>query len=227
MIETPGDTDDFSRQRQQMVVRQLHSRGITDARVLAAMQAVPRELFVPTELERDAYDDSPLPIGSGQTISQPYTVAFMCEALQLKGRERVLEIGTGSGYSAAVLSQLVPHVWTVERIPELARHARARLQRLGYTNVSVRVVDAILGWPEEAPFDAIVVTAGAEQLPQVYVDQLSEGGRLVIPIGGSCGQTMYRLTRHGSDLESEELGLFSFVPLIDSRAPSDDDPSPW
>lgn len=207
--------------RQQMVDGQLRFRGLSDPRVLAAMAVVPREHFVPAELIDAAYEDGPLPIGYSQTISQPYTVAFMCEALRLRGDEQVLEIGTGSGYAAAVLSRLAAHVWTVERISPLADAARERLQRLGVRNVSVKTADGALGWPEHAPFDAIVVTAAAEELPRAYFDQLHDGGRLVIPIGPApYGQTMYRYTRLGDELRAEALGEFSFVPLISSSLPS-------
>jgi protein-L-isoaspartate(D-aspartate) O-methyltransferase len=197
-----------------MVEDQLRDRGIRDERVLHAMQTVPREEFVPERLRECAYDDCPLPIGAGQTISQPFTVAFMCEALLLRGGERLLEIGTGSGYAAAVLSLLARQVFTIERIPELADDARRRLERLGYANVQAKTSNGTLGWPE-APFDGIVVTAGAATLPQPYLDQLAAGGRIVIPLGGSpWGQQMYRFTKGPDHLHVENLGGFTFVPLI-------------
>ena len=215
-------TQDFSELRHQMEDEQLRERGITDIRVLHAMGKVPREEFVPDRLRKAAYRDGPLPIGCDQTISQPFTVAFMTEALQLRGTEKVLEIGTGSGYGAAILGELVPEVYTVERIAELADQARERLFRLGYHNVTVFTGDGTLGLPEHAPFDAIVVTAGAESLSATFVEQLRDGGRIVIPIGGyRVRQTMYRFTRRGSELTEEKLGSFSFVPLIGEGGWSD------
>lgn len=205
----------YAELRRQMVDEQLREHGISDERVLEAMGRVPREEFVPADLRDAAYEDGPLPIGSGQTISQPFTVAIMCQALQLGGTEKVLEIGAGSGYSAAILSLLAKSVYTIERVPELAEGARARLTRLGYDNVRVRVGDGTLGLPDEAPFDAIVVTAGAESLPDAYVRQLCPGGRIVIPIGEyRYNQTMYRFTRLDEELRVENLGGFAFVPLI-------------
>ncbi len=208
-------SDDFSSQRQLMVERQLQQRGIHDPRVLAAMRAVPRELFVPDSKVSDAYADCPLPIGEGQTISQPFTVAFMAEALHLRGDERVLEIGTGSGYGAAILAQLSAEVHTVERIPLLAEQARRRLAQLGLNHVHVHQGDGSLGWAEAAPFDAIVVTAGAASLPTAYIDQLGTNGRIVIPIGRKPTlQHLYRFWRQGEVLQKEDLGAFAFVPLI-------------
>lgn len=202
-------------QRRWMVERQLRTRGISDGRVLQAMQTVPREAFLPRTLQEFAYQDSPLPIAHGQTISQPYTVAFMCEALRLTGTEKVLEIGTGSGYAACVLACLSEQVFSVERISELASLARRRIAATGYGNVKVTCGDGTLGLPEEAPFDAIVVTAGAPQLPAAYRDQIADGGRIVIPIGSTeTNQRMCRFTRHGSELMVEDLGSFTFVPLI-------------
>jgi protein-L-isoaspartate(D-aspartate) O-methyltransferase len=213
-----GQPDEATRsalQRHRMVEDQLRSRGLTDERVLEAMGRVPREEFVPDHLRDSAYSDCALPIGYEQTISQPFTVAFMCEALQLTGDETVLEIGTGSGYAAAVLSHLAKFVHTVERIPELAEEAKERLARLGYENVDVHLSDGTLGLPEQAPFDGIVVTAAGAQLPQAYADQLADGGRIVIPLGPyRFGQTMYRFTLTDGRLEKEDLGGFAFVPLI-------------
>ncbi len=206
--------DDFERLREQMVRTQLKKRGIQDRRVLAAMSQVPREEFVLSENRAAAYDDCALPIACGQTISQPYTVAFMCKALELDGSEKVLEIGAGSGYAAAVLSQLAREVHTTERLPELAEDARQRLRSLGYDNVHVHLVDGTLGLESEAPFDGIVVTAGGAELPSPYPRQLSEGGRIVIPLGGASSQTMYRYRLKGGRLEEEDLGRFAFVPLI-------------
>jgi protein-L-isoaspartate(D-aspartate) O-methyltransferase len=206
---------DFAELRRWMVDEQLREHGISNERVLDAMRRVPREEFVPDELRNAAYEDGPLPIGFGQTISQPFTVAFMCQALQLEGTEKVLEIGAGSGYGAAVLSLLASTVFTVERVPGLVTSARASLSRSGYQNVHVIAGDGTLGLPDEAPFDAIVVTAGAETLPDAYVRQLRAGGRIVIPLGRSRhNQTMYRFTRLDEHLRVENLGAFAFVPLI-------------
>lgn len=219
MLPAPQQqTADSLWRRRRMVDEQIRDRGITDARVLSAMRTVPRDEFVPDDLCDAAYDDCPLPIGHEQTISQPSTVAFMCQALQLRGDEKVLEIGAGSGYSAAVLSLLADVVFTIERIPELATQARQRLRRLGYRNVHVITGDRTLGLPEQAPFDAIVVTAGAESLPDNYVQQLRNGGRIVIPIGQlPCGQIMHRFTRQENELTDEDLGSFAFVPLIGAQ----------
>jgi protein-L-isoaspartate(D-aspartate) O-methyltransferase len=201
------------------LVRHLRNRGIADERVLAAMSIVPREAFVPEALRERAYEDHALPIGLEQTISQPFTVAYMCEALQLRGHETVLEIGTGSGYGAAVLSRLVSWVYTIERLPELAEQARRRTRRLGFHNVEVRVGDGSLGWPDAAPFDAIIVTAGAEHCPAAYRDQLAEGGRIVIPVGPvPRRQTLVRYTLRHGELLTESLGDFAFVPLIGADA---------
>jgi protein-L-isoaspartate(D-aspartate) O-methyltransferase len=198
-----------------MVDTQLRARGICDPRVLAAMLAVPREEFVDEALRDDAYGDWPLPIGGGQTISQPYTVAFMAEAAELRGDEKVLEVGTGSGYGAAVLSQLGAVVHTIERIPALARRALSTLARLRFSNVHVHLGDGSLGLVEESPFDVIVVTAGAASLPPSYTDQLAEGGRIVMPIGKcKSSQHLYRFRNQHGALSIDDLGTFAFVPLI-------------
>ena len=214
--ESEGDRETtFAARREKMVEYQMAARGIADERILSAVREVPRHAFVPENLQESAYDDMPLPIGFGQTISQPYTVAFMCEALRLSGGERVLEIGTGSGYAAAVLSRLCREVFTVERIPELSERAARCLAELGYTNVHVRTSNGTLGLPHEAPFDAIAVTAAAEALPQPYLDQLTMGGRIVIPLGSSLySQALFRFTRLPDELRVEDLGGFAFVPLI-------------
>ncbi len=205
----------FTDLRVTMVEEQLRTRGIRDERVLEAMARVPREEFVPRAFREAAYEDTPLPIGHGQTISQPYTVAFQCEALGLTAEGRVLEIGTGSGYGAAVLSLLAWEVHSIERIPSLAAEARARLERLGYENVQVAVGDGTLGLADEAPFDGIVVTAGGEDVPRAFLDQLAEGGRLVMPVGArGNGQTLYRFTRAHGRIRVEDLGGFVFVPLV-------------
>ncbi len=201
--------------RRRMVRTQLEARGIKDQRVLDAMVRVPREEFVTPAWRDMAYADGALPIDCGQTISQPFTVATMCEAAQLTEDDKVLEVGTGSGYGAAILSQLCREVHTVERVPELARRATERLKRLGYSAVHVHTADGTLGLPEAAPFDAIVVTAGADALPKPYLDQLRDGGRIIIPIGSMPhSQTMFRFTRQGERLSVEDLGGFAFVPLI-------------
>lgn len=204
----------FDVARHNMVVEQLERRGIRDPRVLEAMEWVPRDEFVPPDLVDLAYEDRALPIGLEQTISQPYTVAFMCQEARLTADDKVLEVGTGSGYGAAVLSLLAREVHTVERIERLFSAARERLQRLGYANVRTYLDDGTLGLPQEAPFDAIVVAAGAEEIPDAYQEQLAEGGRLVIPIGPPAYQQMIRLTRRGEQFERDSLGGFGFVPLI-------------
>jgi protein-L-isoaspartate(D-aspartate) O-methyltransferase len=207
---------DFAAQRAMMVERQLRARGIRDPAVLAAMREVPREEFVPPELAGHACDDNPLPIGEGQTISQPYMVAYMTEALEPRPADRVLEVGTGSGYAAAVLSRVVAEVYTVERIAVLAEAARERLGRLGYANIHVHDGDGSLGWAEHAPYDAIVVTAGAPQVPQPLLDQLAIGGRLVVPVGPDLRlQTLVRVRRVGeTEFRREDHFGVMFVPLI-------------
>jgi protein-L-isoaspartate(D-aspartate) O-methyltransferase len=207
----------FDLARHNMVAQQLERRGIHDPRVLEAMTWVPREEFVPPELVDLAYEDRALPIGLEQTISQPYTVAFMCQEARLKHSDKVLEIGTGSGYGAAVLSLLAREVHTIERIDELYRDARARLERLGYHNVHAYLDDGTLGQPAEAPFDAIVCTAGAEVLPDAYQDQLAEEGRLIIPLGPPTRQQMMRFTRRGDTWQRDNLGSFGFVPLVSNE----------
>ncbi len=176
--------------RVEMVERQIQARGVVDPRVLDAMRTVPRERFVPPDLQGRAYEDNPLPIGQGQTISQPYIVAYMTEALDVSPDHTVLEIGTGSGYQAAVLGELAREVYTIEIVPELARRSAAVLAELGYTNVHVREGDGYLGWPEHAPFDRIMVTAAPTAIPQPLVDQLATGGRLIVPIGAQ-GETQW------------------------------------
>lgn len=209
------DQEKWNSARQTMVKNQLQPRDISDQRVLKAMSRVPREEFVLSEKKIFAYNDCALPIDCNQTISQPFTVAYMCEAAQLAGDENVLEVGSGSGYGAAVLSLLAREVHTIERIPELAQQASERLKRLGFSNVHVYSNDGTLGVTEAAPFDAIIVTAGAESLPAPYRKQLKEGGRIIIPIGTEhSGQTMYRFTLKNGELSQENLGAFTFVPLI-------------
>ncbi len=200
-----------------MVDTQLRSRGIKDTRVLKAMEKIPRHLFVDEALQDQAYNDCPLPIAENQTISQPYMVALMTEALGLKGREKVLELGTGSGYQTAVLAELADRVFSVERIASLASRARKILDSLNYFNVAIRVGDGTYGWREEAPFDGIIVTAGAPEVPKTLVEQLDVGGRLVIPVGGRFSQNLMRITRMSEDIddiETENLGGCRFVDLI-------------
>ena len=200
--------------RQEMVERQLRKRGIRDERVLAAMLGVPRHEFVPPALAAEAYTDRPLPIGHEQTISQPFMVAAMTAALDLSGGERVLEIGAGSGYQAAVLSLLAREVHTVEMHEDLATSTAERLRRLGYDNVHVHIGDGTLGWPDAAPFEAIVVTAAAPSIPPPLAAQLAEGGRLVIPVGTPQEQRLLRVDKHSGELTKRELYHCRFVPLI-------------
>ena len=206
--------DQFREVRQLMVETQIKRRGVRDPRVLAAMGKIPRHLFVPMPLWEQAYSDYPLPIGENQTISQPYIVALMTETLELTGSEKVLELGTGSGYQAAILAELAAQVFTIERLPSLARAAEHILKDLGYTNVQVRVSDGTLGWVEEAPFEGILVTAGSPQVPPPLVEQLAMGGRLVIPVGDSYTQTLTRVRRTPEGLKHEYLGGCRFVKLI-------------
>jgi len=207
---------DYSKLRERMVKRQIAGRGVRSERVLKAMRKVPRERFLPRGQGVFAYDDSPLPIGDGQTISQPYIVAYMAECLALEGGEKVLEIGTGSGYAAAVLAEIAAEVYTIERIEGLATMARTVLDGLGYTNVHVRCGDGTLGWPEEAPYDGIVVSAGGPDVPDTLKHQLKTGGRLVIPIGRSKAyQELIRVTRVAEDdFQTEDLLPVRFVPLV-------------
>lgn len=202
--------------RRQMVRQQIAARGVRDVRVLRAMRVVPREAFVAEAFVDAAFDDAPLPIGAGQTISQPYIVALMCEALELRGHERVLDVGTGSGYAAAVLARLARQVYSVERIASLAADATTRLAALGIDNVQVRHGDGSLGWPEHAPFDAIVVAAGSPRVPPALQAQLAEGGRLVMPVGErEYGQQLLRMTRlSADDFETHHISAVRFVPLL-------------
>ncbi|RMF47155.1 MAG: protein-L-isoaspartate(D-aspartate) O-methyltransferase [Deltaproteobacteria bacterium] len=209
--------------RRKMVEQQIRGRGISDPKVLAAMSEVPRHLFVEPALENQAYSDTPLPIGFRQTISQPYMVGFMTAALELGGEERVLEVGTGSGYQAAVLARIVRRVYTVERIPELARRARRLFDQLGLANINLKVSDGTIGWAAEAPFDAIIVTAGSPSVPQEYLQQLADGGRLVIPVGSREGQVLKRFVRKGDRWEEEDLLGCRFVPLVGQRGWQDGD----
>ncbi|HTW24641.1 MAG TPA: protein-L-isoaspartate(D-aspartate) O-methyltransferase [Candidatus Baltobacteraceae bacterium] len=205
---------DFEAERREMVARQIRDRGIRSDRVLEAMATVPRHLFVAGELVRRAYADEPLPIGEGQTISQPFMVAAMAEALGLEGSERVLEVGCGSGYQAAVLSRLAGQVIAIETRPALAALARERLASLGSANVTVVEGDGSAGWPAGAPYDAILVTAAAPEVPQPLIDQLAENGRLVIPVGGSNHQELLRIVKRDGKLTEQSLYSCRFVPLL-------------
>lgn len=200
-----------------MVAEQIEPRGIRDPRVLQALRSVPRHEFMPEAIRHRAYADHALPIGEGQTISQPYMVALMTELLGLKGPERVLEIGTGSGYQAAVLSHLCEKVYTVERIKVLADRARAALDKLGCRNVLAKVYDGTYGWKEYAPFDGIIVTAAAPDVPQPLIDQLKYGGTLVIPVGERYGQTLLKLVKTAEGIRTEQSVPCTFVPLIGAQ----------
>lgn len=205
----------FVERRRRMIQTQIAGRGVSNPDVLAAMNRVPRERFVPESLAEFAYEDRPLPIEAEQTISQPYIVALMAEAAAIRSGDRVLEIGTGSGYAAAVLSVMAHHVYTVERHAELAELARRRLEALGYANIDVKTGDGTNGWLEAAPFGAIIVSAGGPEIPDPLRRQLSMGGGLVIPVGDRGDQRLIKLTRTGSDeFAQEDLGGVSFVPLI-------------
>ena len=206
-----GDAE-LTRARERMVSTQIAARDVRDARTLAALRKVPRHLFVPTPLVGQAYDDHPLPIGGGQTISQPYIVAFMTEALGLEGGEKVLEIGTGSGYQAAVLAEIAARVFTIEIVAPLAEQARQRLADLGYTNVSVRSGDGYAGCPEEAPFDAIMITAAAPRIPEPLKEQLRDGGRMILPVGEDY-QELVVVRRNGARFDQERVLPVRFVPM--------------
>ena len=206
---------DFEAMRKKMVEEQLIPRGISEKRVLESFNKVPRHEFVPKELLQSAYNDYPLPIGGGQTISQPYMVALMTESLKLKGDERILEVGTGSGYQAAILAKLSKEVYSIERFQDLADTAKKALDSLGYKNVKIKVGDGTLGWEEFAPYDGIIVTAGAPGIPESLVNQLKDNGRLVIPIGGSgFGQVMTIVEKTGHAIRTSEICGCMFVPLI-------------
>jgi protein-L-isoaspartate(D-aspartate) O-methyltransferase len=209
--------DRYAKQRIRMVDTQIRARGIKDVRLLKAMEKIPRHLFVEEAMMDQAYNDNPLPIGMRQTISQPYIVALMTEALALTGKEKVLEIGTGSGYQTAILAQLADRVCSIERIASLAGSARKTFDYLHIFNVALRVGDGTYGWKEEAPFDAILVTAGAPKVPPILVEQLGVGGRLVIPVGSRSTQTLLKVTRLSENIEDvkkEDLGGCRFVDLI-------------
>jgi protein-L-isoaspartate(D-aspartate) O-methyltransferase len=207
----PGE---YAAARLRMVREQIEARGVRDPRVLAAMRRVPRHLFVPEHVRSDAYEDYPLPIGHEQTISQPYIVAWMTEALRVKPGSRVLEIGTGSGYQAAILADIGAEVYTIEIVVPLAESAARTLQGLGYTRVRAKQGDGYAGWPEHSPFNAIIVTAAPDHVPQPLVEQLAVGGRLVIPVGGRLVQQMTVITKHAGGVTTEERMAVRFVPLV-------------
>jgi protein-L-isoaspartate(D-aspartate) O-methyltransferase len=211
---------DYASLRRDMIVKQLRARGIKDAAVLEAMAKVPRHEFVPPAERTRAYADHPLPIGEGQTISQPYIVALMTETARIKRGDKVLEIGTGSGYQAAVLAELTPKVYTIEILPSLAKRAHATLQRLGYKSVQLRMGDGYQGWKEHAPFDAILVTCAPDHIPQPLIDQLAEGGRMVIPVGeqtAARGQELLLVEKAGGKIKRTSIAPVIFVPLVHER----------
>lgn len=205
---------DFPKARSKMVEEQIIARGIKDPKVIAAIKKVPRHLFVEEALQGQAYSDHPLPIGEKQTISQPYMVALMTEALELTGRDRVLEIGAGSGYQTAILAEIALNVFSIERVRSLAINARKLLYELGYLNVEIKFSDGTYGWPEESPFNAIIVTAGAPGIPPVLIDQLMLGGRLVIPVGDAYVQDLFKIIKTEEGIRKEDLGGCRFVKLI-------------
>jgi len=206
-----------------MVEEQLRARGLKNDMVLRAMGKVPRHEFVPARMRAQAYEDRPLPIGEGQTISQPYIVALMTETARIKRGAKVLEIGTGSGYQAAVLAELTPKVYTIEILPSLGKRAQATLKRLGYKSVEVRIGDGYQGWKEHAPFDAILVTCAPDHIPQPLIDQLAEGGRMVIPVGKQDalgGQELMLVEKHEGKLKVSSIAPVMFVPLVRDRGKS-------
>ncbi len=211
------DGTDYRKLRGVMVDRQIRSRGVTDDRVLKAMLKVERHLFVPEKYHSEAYQDHPLPIGAGQTISQPYIVAFMTEALDLKPTDKVLEIGTGSGYQAAVLAELCDSVYTVEIVGMLAEMATKTLNELHYTNVSVKEGDGYEGWPENAPYDAIIVTCAPNQVPEPLKDQLREGGKMIIPVGQTYAQELVLLEKKDGKLKQHKVLPVRFVPMVNEK----------
>jgi protein-L-isoaspartate(D-aspartate) O-methyltransferase len=211
-LPVAAQQDAFAAQRERMVEQQIRNRGVSQPAVLTAMAEVPRHLFVPPESRGESYADHPLPIGWGQTISQPYIVALMTELLELGGDEKVLEIGTGSGYHAAVLSRVAGQVYSIEIIEELGREARANLGRLGYDNVQVRVGDGYAGWPQAAPFDAIILTAAPPRIPQPLLDQLKVGGRMVVPVG-SYFQDLQLIVKTATGFEKRTVAPVRFVPM--------------
>ena len=215
--QTPTAAD-FAARRNRMVEQQLKPRGIKDERVLAAMAKVPREEFIPVDARADAYEDGPLPIGYDQTISQPYVVAFMTEQLRPKQSDRVLEIGSGSGYQAAILGELVAEIYTIEIVEPLAKEASARLARLGYNNAHVKTGDGFQGWPEVAPFDSIIVTCAPDKVPPPLTAQLKDGGRMIIPVGAGIDQQLYLLEKKNGELAQTAILPVRFVPMMGEAA---------
>ena len=211
----PGDSEALAAARRDMVERQIQRRGVEDSRVLEAMERVPRHLFVPTSHRHLAHEDCALPIGSGQSISQPYMVAAMTEALELPSGARVLEIGTGSGYQTAVLAELAERVYTIERLPELTRDAQDVLGSLDYDNILFKIGDGSEGWAEKAPFDGVLVTAAAATVPPSLLEQLAHGSSLVIPVGGPPDQDLYQIKRDGQNYERRFITRCRFVPLVE------------
>jgi len=211
-MNVPGHLTERQAERDHMVREQILARGVSDPAVIHAMKVVPRHRFVPIEDSRNAYEDNPLPIGFGQTISQPYIVAFMTEALQLQPQDSVLEIGTGSGYQAAILAPIVKHVWTIEIVPELAERATLTYEALDITNITVRSGDGYEGWADHAPFDAVILTAAPDHVPRPLLDQLKEGGRLISPIG-TFPQELIMMTKTPHGFEQKVLLPVSFVPM--------------
>jgi protein-L-isoaspartate(D-aspartate) O-methyltransferase len=216
--QRPTPASNFAAERQRMIQQQLRTRGINDQRVLAAMAKVPREEFVTPESRSASYEDGPLPIGYRQTISQPYIVAFMTEQLRPKPSDRVLEIGTGSGYQAAILAELVSDVYSIEIVEPLAKNAEATLQQLGYKNVHLKIGDGYKGWPDAAPFDAIIVTCAPDKVPQPLIDQLKDGGRMVIPVGDIFAQQLYLLEKKNGQLKQSATLPVRFVPMASEAA---------
>ena len=211
---SPEVIQSYAGQRRKMVEEQLVERGVKDLRLLEAMSRVPRHLFAQDSLQHRAYGDTPLPIGENQTLSQPYIVGAMTEALELKGEERVLEIGTGSGYQTAIIAELARQVFTIERLNNLSRKAQKILEGLNYMNIVFKMFDGTYGWPDQAPFDAILITASAREIPESLIKQLGDGGRLVAPIGETDKQKLVVLTKKGDGVSRKNLGDCKFVPLI-------------
>jgi protein-L-isoaspartate(D-aspartate) O-methyltransferase len=216
------NTSDLAAQRERMVKEQIADRGVTDERVLVAMRTVPREKFVPEKFRPSSYDDGPLPIGYDQTISQPYVVALMTEQLRPQSGHQILEVGTGSGYQAAVLAGIVAEVYSIEIVKPLARSAETILQQLGYKNVHIKTGDGYKGWPERAPFDGIIVTCAPDHVPQPLVDQLKEGGRMVIPVGPPLAQELYVVQKTNGQLRQSALLDVRFVPMTRAKGPNDE-----